>query len=135
MPRGLRIGFAREYRIQAELGAFALAGQAATLTYTPASGGGFSDIPGPAGSASFSVSWDTPQLDGSGGALTDLSGYLIKYGTTSGVYPYQKVVSSSTATSTTVSSIAAGTYYVVMTAYDTGQNESYPTFELVKVAA
>lgn len=108
-------------------------------------GGAPTDVPGPSGSASFSVAWNAPAYDeggmGQGGnGAAELAGYVIDYATSSqaangGAYPYRKVVSGAGAVSGVVSGIATGTYYLRMAAYDGAGNVGNYSNEIAKVAA
>jgi len=77
---------------------------------------------GNAFSASATVSWTAPTTNTDGSALTDLSGYKIYYGTASATYSHYIDVAN--VTSYTVSGLTSGTYYFVVTAYDTEGYES-----------
>ena len=114
----------------------------------PAAGGGGggapTDVPGPAGSASFSVAWDAPAHDeggtaGPGGGAADVAGYVVDYATSSqtptGTYPYRKVFTGAGTVSGSVSSIASGTYYLRMASYDSEGNVGNYGPEITKVAA
>lgn len=80
-------------------------------TNNPASGG-YTDVPGPAGATSFTITWPTPILSDSGSALGYTPVVRIDYGTTEGVYPYCKYIVDGSLGTGTVSGIASNTYYV-----------------------
>jgi hypothetical protein len=61
---------------------------------------------------------------------TDLSGYKVYYGTASGTYGVPLTVG--TTTTSTVSGLSPGTYYLAVTAYDTSGNESGFSAEVSK---
>lgn len=77
---------------------------------------------------SYTVSWVTPseREDGSPLSLSDIGGYLIYYGTVSGDYQDEFDINDGSITSVTQADLVltAGTYYFVMTAYDTDGRES-----------
>ena len=74
-----------------------------------------------AGSAT--LSWTRPTTNTDGTPLTDLAGYRIYYGTSSG--NYTQSINAGNVTTYTVSNLTAGTtYYFVATAYDTSGYES-----------
>jgi hypothetical protein len=80
----------------------------------------FGSIPAFAGSAT--LSWNPPTTNTDGTHLTDLAGFKIYYGTSSG--NYTQVVNAGYVTTYTVNNLNSGTYYFVATAYDTSGNES-----------
>jgi hypothetical protein len=84
----------------------------------------------------FTLSWVAPvaRADGSPISLTDIDGYNIYYGTSAGSYPNSINVADGSQTSTTVTGVMAGTYYVVMTTYDTSHLESVYSQEIIKTA-
>ncbi len=81
---------------------------------------------GGSGSSSGSVTlmWDAPTTNADGTPLTDLNGYKIYYGTSSGSYGTPINVSDVNATNYTVDSLSSGTWCFAITAYDTSLNES-----------
>lgn len=90
------------------------------------------DVPGPAGSASFTV--DFRQLD------AGADGIVVLYGTSSVMnddpdnYPYRKVFTGGSLTTGTVTGIAAGTYYVRPAGY-VGSTIGFLSQQLQKTAA
>jgi hypothetical protein len=88
----------------------------------------------PVQNGSLSLSWVPPvsRADGSPLVLSDVGGYRIYYGTQSGNYPNMSDITDGTANSATVTGLVSGTYYVVMTTYDTGGLESAYSAEVVK---
>jgi len=104
----LRIGQSLSYSLTAEAGSYVLAGQVLSLFY-PIAG----DIPNPnslpAGSLSFTVTWDQD---------VNASGYVV-YVTTStqafpnaSLYEYRYLVNNGSTTSLVISNVTAGTKYV-----------------------
>jgi outer membrane lipoprotein-sorting protein len=78
-------------------------------------------------SAAFSgfatLSWDAPTTNADGTPLTDLAGYRIYYGTSSG--NYSQNINVGNVTTYTVDNLTEGaTYYFTATAYDAAGNES-----------
>ncbi len=68
------------------------------------------------------LAWDAPTTNSDGSALTDLSGYKIYYGTSSG--NYTETVDIGNTTGASISALAAGNWCFAVTAYDTSGNES-----------
>jgi hypothetical protein len=71
---------------------------------------------------SATLSWNAPTTNTDGTPLTDLAGYKVHMGTSSG--NYATVVDIGNVTTYSVSNLAPGTYYFVVTAYDSSSNES-----------
>lgn len=60
---------------------------------------------------------------------SQVAGYYVYYGTTSGIYPYR--VDAGNATSVTISNLFPGTtYYIAATSYDTSGNQSAYSSEI-----
>ncbi|MDO8335764.1 MAG: MopE-related protein, partial [Candidatus Saccharibacteria bacterium] len=69
------------------------------------------------------LSWDPPTTNADGTTLTDLSGYIVHYGTESG--NYISSIDVGNVNTYTISTLTAGVrYYFSATAYDTSGNES-----------
>jgi trimeric autotransporter adhesin len=81
-------------------------------------------------SGNATIFWDAPTTNADGTVLTDLAGYRIYYGTSPGDYPSNIDVGN--VTTYVFSNLAAGTYYLVITAYDTSGNESSYSNEISK---
>lgn len=64
------------------------------------------------------ISWTAPTTSEDGSALSDLDGFIIHYGTSSGNYTEQVDVSDPDATSHTIEGLASGTWYFSVRAYD-----------------
>jgi len=103
------------------------------LTGCGSGGGGTSGVTstggGTTGGTFTAMSWNAPTKNTDGSLLTDLAGYKVYYGTSSGHYTGSiKVIgknSTSISAATLTSSVPApGTYYIVVTAYDTSGIES-----------
>src|SRR4030042_3961897 len=77
------------------------------------------------------LSWDPPTTNADGTPLTDLSGYKVYHGATSG--NYSQIIDVSNVTTYTVANLTAGlTYYFAATAYDALGNESGYSNEVSK---
>ena len=77
------------------------------------------------------LSWDPPTTNTDGTPLTDLAGYIIYYGTTTG--DYSQSVDAGNVTTSQVANLTDGiTYYFAVTAYDTSWNESDYSNEISK---
>lgn len=76
------------------------------------------------------LTWDSPTTNADGTPLTDLVGYKIYYGTTSG--NYTEVIAVGNVTTYKVEGLQPGTYYFALTAYDTSGNESGYSNEVSK---
>ena len=75
---------------------------------------------------SIGLGWTAPvaRADGTPLSLADISGYRVYYGASAGNYPNSADVPDGTATSTRVTGIPVGSYYLVMTTYDVNGVES-----------
>jgi len=77
------------------------------------------------------LSWDPPATNTDGSALTDLAGYKIYYGTSSG--NYSTVITVGNVTTYTITGLTDNiTYYFATTAYDSSGNESAFSNEVSK---
>ncbi len=76
----------------------------------------------PAQGGSVTLAWDAPSENLDGSALDDLAGFKIYDGPTSG--NYTKVTDTGNVSQFTLDSLPAGTYYIVVAAYDVSGNES-----------
>jgi hypothetical protein len=81
---------------------------------------------------SATVAWVAPTKSADGTTLSDLAGFRLYYGTSSGNYSTSVTITSPYTTSYTISNLSAGTYYFVVRAYDTNNNESSSSVELSK---
>ncbi len=73
------------------------------------------------------LSWSEPTINEDGSSLTDLSGYKVYYGTSSGSYSgiYSTSVDVGNVTSSLIAGLTPGTtYYFAVKAYDTSGNKS-----------
>ena len=67
-------------------------------------------------------------------SLSEIAGYNIYYGATQGQYPNKVIVNDSIAESHTLTDLASGTYYIVVTTFDTEGRESKYSPEVAKIA-
>ena len=74
------------------------------------------------------------RADGTPLSLADIDGYRIHYGKSSGNYTSHVTLADGTAQSVTLTDIAVGTYYVVMTTYDIYGRESGYSPQVSKTA-
>ena len=79
--------------------------------------------------AAITLNWTPPSTNTNGTPLTDLAGYNVYYGTSSGNYTAK--FNAGNVTSYTFTNLAAGTYYIAVTAYDTSGNQSVYSNEVV----
>ena len=73
----------------------------------------------------------TTRTDGS--PLTNLAGYRIRYGTSSGSYPNLIGIPNGGLTSAVIENLPPATYYFVISAYDTAGAESVNTSPVSKI--
>lgn len=83
-----------------------------------------------AGPLSFTVAWKPPTENEDGTPLTDLAGYRIYYGTSSGKYSEEVQINSPGLTSYVIENLAPGRYFLIMTSVNSRDMESRPTPEL-----
>jgi hypothetical protein len=83
-----------------------------------------------AGPRSFTLSWTAPTQNEDGTALTDLAGYRIYYGTTTGQYSEEVALDSTGTSSHVIENLAAGKYFLVMTSVNSSGMESKYTPEI-----
>ncbi len=81
-------------------------------------------------SAVITVSWIPTTTNADGSQLTDLAGYRIYYGTSSGQYTSSIDVGNTTAFE--ITNLAPGRYYIAGTAYDLSGNESIFSNEIIR---
>jgi len=100
------------------------------------SGGGASSLPdglvsgGQSTANTATLNWQPPQQNSDGSALTDLQGYNIRYGTSSGAYSQTIHLDNPGLATYVVQNLAAGTYYFVISAYNSAGMESSPSAEV-----
>ena len=84
------------------------------------------------GTGSVNLSWQAPTTNEDLTPLTDLAGYRVYYGETSGAYT--EVVTIGNYTSASIGSLPVGrALYFVVSAFDTSGNESSPSGEVSTV--
>ena len=76
------------------------------------------------GTGSATVNWTKPTKNTDGTSLTDLSGFKVVYGNSSSSLTQSKSVSGATATSTSIGSLGAGTWYFAVRAVNAQGAES-----------
>lgn len=80
------------------------------------------------------VSWMAPttRMDGTSVPISDIAGYIIRYGSSATVLSNKIVVTDRYVTQYTLAQLAAGTYYITVSAYDAGNVESPASAVLVR---
>ena len=73
------------------------------------------------------LSWEAPAANEDGTALTDLSGYVIRYGKTAGVLDQKIQLNSAGITTVVVENLIEGTWYFTMASVNASGVESRPT--------
>ncbi|HEY6125567.1 MAG TPA: fibronectin type III domain-containing protein [Steroidobacteraceae bacterium] len=76
------------------------------------------------GTGSTTVNWVAPTTNTDGSALTNLAGFRVYYGTSATALSSSTTVTDVTRRSTTVSSLAPGTWYFAVRAFNTNNAES-----------
>ena len=80
----------------------------------------------------MTVAWAAPLTSADGLKMADLAGYRVYYGTSSGNYTSTIDVPGATALTYTISGLPTNTYYVIVKAYDSSNNESSASSEVSK---
>ena len=80
-----------------------------------------------AANGSATLSWTAPTTRIDGSALTNLAGYRLRYGNSSGNYPNTINITNPGLTSYVVNNLASGTWFFVLAAYDSTGLESSNT--------
>ncbi len=110
---------------------------ASTLLTACGGGGGGSTAddggggnPPPSGSGSITLSWVAPatRTDGNQLSLSEVGGYKVYIGTSSG--NYNAPVDVGTATTHTFNDLGQGNYYLAVAVYDTNLQDSTPSGEV-----
>jgi hypothetical protein len=79
--------------------------------------------------STIDLTWIAPTVDTQGNPLTDLAGYKVYVGVSTGVYG--PAINVGNVTAYTVAGLTAGVrYYFAITAYDTAGNESLFSAEI-----
>jgi len=76
------------------------------------------------GGGSATVNWTAPTTNTNGTPLTDLAGFKVLFGTSASALNQSQMVNDPRATSKTLSSLGAGTWYFAVTAYTSDGVES-----------
>jgi hypothetical protein len=76
------------------------------------------------GSGTAALTWTAPTKNSNGSTLTDLAGYKIVYGTSSGSLTSSQSVNNASATSATVPGLGAATWYFAVRAVNSKGGES-----------
>ena len=100
------------------------------LILTGCAGGGGTGSAIGSGTGVATLSWTAPTTYTDGSPLTDLAGYKIYYGPSSGNYIASLDIGNST--SYTINNLSTGTYYFAVTAYDASGYESTFSNEVSK---
>lgn len=79
------------------------------------------------GTGSAALSWTVPTTNTDGTPLTDLAGFTVNYGTSSGSLNQTATVASATTTGYTVQGLGSGTWYFTIRAYTSVGTESAPS--------
>ena len=82
----------------------------------------------PSQTGNVTLAWDAPTTNEDGSDLTDLAGYRVYYGTSSG--SYTNSVNIGNFTSAVISNLSLGTWYFAITAYNSSSVESSYSTEL-----
>ncbi|MBI5193534.1 MAG: fibronectin type III domain-containing protein [Nitrospirae bacterium] len=101
------------------------------MTLNSCGNGGGSETVGSDNSAK--LSWDPPTTNADGTSLTDLAGFKIYYGTSSGIYTEMVEIANLQTIEYTIENLTPATYYFAVTAYDTAGNKSDYSNEVSKV--
>lgn len=73
---------------------------------------------------SLSLTWSAPEDNVDGSPLVDLSGYKIRYGTSSGHYTQTVTLDNAGLNRFVIDNLPAGTYYFTISAYNSAGTES-----------
>lgn len=76
------------------------------------------------GTGMATLSWAAPTTNTDGTPLTDLAGYTIEYGTSSGALDRSVTIASPSTTIYTISDLTTGTWYFAVVAYTTEGSQS-----------
>ncbi|MCP5326248.1 MAG: fibronectin type III domain-containing protein [Oceanospirillaceae bacterium] len=77
-----------------------------------------------------SVSWETVNQNTDNETITDVAGYIVRWGQRSGSYDNAQFVPGSTISSAELQGLTAGQYYFVVTAVTESGVESEPSQEM-----
>jgi len=85
----------------------------------------------PTGTAT--LTWSSPTMNADGTALTSLAGFKVYYGTSATNLSQSVQVPGSSATGTTITALASGTWYFAVTSYGTDGSEGTKSSAVSKV--
>ncbi len=109
-------------------------GSSTPAAFYPGSNGGSDTVPAngsfSGGSGSMVLAWSAPTKNVDGSALTNLSGYNVHYGTTSGNYSETAQVGQ--VTNVTLTGLQPGTYFIAVSAVTAAGSESSYSNEVSK---
>ena len=97
------------------------------VTYAQTAGGGSINMQAAALStlgSSATLTWQPPGLNVDGTPLTDLTSFKVYWGPTQGSYPYSMQIANAAARTQTVTGLATGTWFFVVTALNSKGVES-----------
>lgn len=83
--------------------------------------------------ADKTLRWQAPTQNVDGSPLTDLAGYRVYWGTTSRSYDGSATIDSPTTTEWEAADLATGEYFFALTAFDSEDNESGYSNEVLKL--
>jgi plastocyanin len=81
---------------------------------------------------SATLTWVAPTVNSDGTPLSDLAGYVIRYGTSSTTYSSNVRVTDPSLQTYTVQNLASGTYFFAVAAFDTSDNTSTNSNQVTK---
>ncbi len=73
---------------------------------------------------SINLTWQAPTLSEDATPLHDLAGYRVHWGTSPADYPNVKNINNPSVSNFLLEGLASGTYFIVVSAFDTSGNES-----------
>lgn len=83
-------------------------------------------------SGNITLAWIAPQTNADGSPLTDLAGYRVRYGTSSGSYSNTVEIDDPHKLNHVLKGLPASTYYLVVAAYNSANIESLASAEVRK---
>jgi hypothetical protein len=102
---------------------------------TTSGGTTLSGTPDPIQTGRLTLQWTAPvtRTDGTPLSLSDIDGYRIHYGKSSGNYTNHFTLADGTAQTVSLTGIPVGSYHLVMTTYDVDGRESGYSSEVIKI--
>lgn len=110
-------------------------GAAGTETFPPITKGATYNLTCTWFDGAATLSWEAPTENTDGSPLTDLAGYTLYWGTTSGDYPNSVAIDNPNVTTYVVEPLSAGIWYFVVTALNEVGVESDFSNEAQKVVS